>query len=239
MNVCPSASQALRLWRDLPSRRHVALFVGRSAVSVELMRFLYPYGLGMAPEAIDQIIADAKRSAQELAADPEVKPARSEEGGRPRKGEENHVNNTVSRGSTNAETIVRRLKRDAPEIADALGRGEFPSARGDREVDLLTVAPAQQGERSDLDETLHNDCAKSDSRNKRSNLRAILRAPEQVQSLYREGLIRQTDAAKLGPRSPTPEQASLPTLPLSCRLRRCRPIFLRGDLRAVRLLASF
>lgn len=31
--------------------------------------------------------------------------------------------------STSAERLVRRLKRDAPEIAAALARGEYPSAR--------------------------------------------------------------------------------------------------------------
>jgi hypothetical protein len=31
--------------------------------------------------------------------------------------------------SDSAERIVRRLKRDAPEIAEALARGEFVSAR--------------------------------------------------------------------------------------------------------------
>jgi hypothetical protein len=40
------------------------------------------------------------------------------------------------------------------------------------------------------------------------NLRAILRAPEVVQELYREGRIAQVVAAKLGPMSPTPEQAA-------------------------------
>lgn len=94
------------------------------------MRSRYPYGLGMAPEAIDQIIADAKRSAQELAADPEVKPAGEHGGARTA-----DMNGQVAIGhlsetsSTSVDRIVRRLKRDAPEIADALGRGEYPSAR--------------------------------------------------------------------------------------------------------------
>jgi hypothetical protein len=36
--------------------------------------------------------------------------------------------NTLPRG-TSEEYVVRRLKRDAPELAAALARGEFPSAR--------------------------------------------------------------------------------------------------------------
>lgn len=36
--------------------------------------------------------------------------------------------NTLARG-TSKEYVVRRLKRDAPELATALARGEFPSAR--------------------------------------------------------------------------------------------------------------
>ena len=43
-------------------------------------------------------------------------------------------------------------------------------------------------------------------------LRAILRAPELAQSLYRDGLISQTAAAKMGPSKPTP--ASLHTAPV-------------------------
>lgn len=86
------------------------------------------------------------------------------------------------------------------------------AARGDREVDLLTVAPdgrASNGANQHTgprEESPHR--AEKATRDKETRLRAILRAPEQVQDLYREGLIRQTDAAKLGPRSPTPEQAA-------------------------------
>ena len=35
----------------------------------------------------------------------------------------------VGRRGTSGEYVVRRLKRDAPELAEALARGEFPSAR--------------------------------------------------------------------------------------------------------------
>ena len=82
------------------------------------------------------------------------------------------------------------------------------AAQGKRATEMMTVAPAQQGERTDLEETSPHGEGKSSGHAKNERLRAILRAPEQVQTLYREGLIRQTDAAKLGPRSPTPEQAA-------------------------------
>jgi hypothetical protein len=38
-------------------------------------------------------------------------------------------NSTLKRGSTSASYLVRRLKRDAPEVAEALARGEYKSAR--------------------------------------------------------------------------------------------------------------
>ena len=46
-----------------------------------------------------------------------------------RRGKElGYRDNVVHRG-TSEEYVVRRLKRDAPELAGALARGEFPSAR--------------------------------------------------------------------------------------------------------------
>ena len=69
------------------------------------------------------------RLAQDLAADQDVTPLRNEDGGRPRK-EDNLDNINVShQGGTSATYLVRRLKRDHPEIAEALARGEFKSAR--------------------------------------------------------------------------------------------------------------
>ncbi|TXH55566.1 MAG: hypothetical protein E6Q97_08575 [Desulfurellales bacterium] len=86
------------------------------------------------------------------------------------------------------------------------------AAVGPREADLITVSPGEDkgGRPRKGEETSASDAEVSGgaSDRKAGKLRAILRAPEQVQDLYKEGLIRQTDAAKLGPRSPTPEQAA-------------------------------
>jgi hypothetical protein len=69
------------------------------------------------------------RLAKDLAADPNVKPARDEKGGRPKKGENLANSEVLPFGSTSAARIVARLKRDHQEIAEALARGEYPSAR--------------------------------------------------------------------------------------------------------------
>jgi hypothetical protein len=75
---------------------------------------------------------------------------------------------------------------------------------GKKGVALLAVAP--DGRRNNrrggkgLDETRH-DGAIQDSRTE-DRLRAILRAPEYVQDLYRQDLISQKVAAKLGPAEP-------------------------------------
>lgn len=81
-------------------------------------------------------------------------------------------------------------------------------AMGEKAFDLMTVSPGSQGERTDLGETSPDERGKLSGHTKRETLRAILRAPEVVQQLYRDGLITQTIAAKLGPKSPTPEQAA-------------------------------
>jgi hypothetical protein len=85
-----------------------------------------PFGLGRSPDEIKQIIADCKKASQQMAADENMQPG-------PEKGEIGRNRCSVrtpnkSRGET-AEYIVRRLKRDAPEVAEALARGEYPSAR--------------------------------------------------------------------------------------------------------------
>jgi hypothetical protein len=78
-------------------------------------------------------------------------------------------------------------------------------------ADLDLAAPGSQGERTDLGETSTAERSKSGAipgHDKQTKLRAILRAPELVQDLYRGGLLPQGLAAKLGPKSPTGEQAA-------------------------------
>jgi hypothetical protein len=94
-------------------------------------------------DALERIRAFAKEAhveaVQGLAADPAVTPLATEEqakrlraeggkkGGRGRRNLDGDANK-VSKGTT-ATYLVRRLKRDHPEIAEALARGEFKSAR--------------------------------------------------------------------------------------------------------------
>lgn len=59
-----------------------------------------------------------KRTAQEIAADSTIPPLSGEQG-----------SIATLKPGRGAEYLVRRLKRDAPEIAAALGRGEYRSAR--------------------------------------------------------------------------------------------------------------
>lgn len=84
-----------------------------------------PYGFGCSAEEVELIIS--RKPVHELAADPNVT-ALAEHGeighGRSR----GDIVTSTARGNE-ATYLVRRLKRDAPEIAEALARGEYPSAR--------------------------------------------------------------------------------------------------------------
>jgi hypothetical protein len=82
-----------------------------------------PNGLGLEPSEINR-----RLNAQELAQDDGVSPARDSKGGRP-ENDENLAISQVSAGSTHADRIVARLKRDRPDIAERLAAGEFKSAR--------------------------------------------------------------------------------------------------------------
>lgn len=84
-----------------------------------------PYGFGCSADEVDVLI-EAKPLAQRLAADPKVKPLADV--GPPTKDEMGQSLQGKDYGN-GASYIVRRLKRDAPEIAQALARGEYPSAR--------------------------------------------------------------------------------------------------------------
>lgn len=94
-----------------------------------------PHGLERAPEEIEAIISEgiAKRAAQALAADPQEE-ALSGQG--EHQGANQYSTKALSlqgkdstEGGNSASYIVRRLKRDAPQVAEALARGEYPSAR--------------------------------------------------------------------------------------------------------------
>lgn len=84
-----------------------------------------PYGFGMSPDEVE-ILIESKPRAQQMAGDPGVTPLTTHGGDR--KAESTLPRNVAQLGNS-AEYIVRRLKRDAPHIAEALARGEYPSAR--------------------------------------------------------------------------------------------------------------
>jgi hypothetical protein len=87
-------------------------------------------------------------------------------------------------------------------------RAYLDAELGKKAAELATVDPDRQGERNDLDGTSGTQCRKSISPRLEGKLRAILRAPEVVQDLYRDDRLTQDTAAKLGPKSPTPEKAA-------------------------------
>lgn len=88
----------------------------------EFCKSRQPHGLGREQSDIDQLVKEAK-SSQAKAVDPDVI---VQPNGRPIKGSEYLP---LPKGSTSAARIIGRLKRDAPEVAEALGRGEYRSAR--------------------------------------------------------------------------------------------------------------
>lgn len=108
------------------------------------------------------------------------------------------------------------------EVDPAKFRAYLKAEVGERDADLITVSPgddkggAPEGNRNAAkgrgEESTGTIVVPVDSGGmspmKAKNLRAVLRSPEVVQQLYREGKVSQTTAAKLGPKSPSPEQAS-------------------------------
>lgn len=89
---------------------------------------------------------------------------------------------------------------------------------GEKAAALLAVSPADpnggapagnSNASKDEEKQPHIECGVvSSGRRKQEQLRAITRAPEFVQHLYREDLLTQADAAKLGPAKPSPEKAA-------------------------------
>ncbi len=75
------------------------------------------------------------------------------------------------------------------------------------------VAGPGRGHKAEDKTKYHRDTSFSQTAGglKEKRLRAILRAPEPIQAAYRDGLIGQVDAARLGPKVPTEAQASAST----------------------------
>lgn len=87
-----------------------------------------PFGLGYSVADIEAIVGERrKREARKMAADPAVKPVQKHGG--QKRGEKGCDNITSLERGTSTSYLVRRLKRDHPEIAEALARGEYKSAR--------------------------------------------------------------------------------------------------------------
>lgn len=82
----------------------------------------------------------AQTAAQAMAADPEVKPL-AEHGGDRTSEEDGQGSVATLKKGRGAEYLVRRLRRDAPAIAEALGRGEYPSARAAAVAAGIVKAP--------------------------------------------------------------------------------------------------
>lgn len=87
-------------------------------------------------------------------------------------------------------------------------RPYLEAVHGKRGLDLMTAPPSKQGKRTDLGEETSATGLQKCSHETDRRLRAILRAPSYVQDLYRQGLVSQKVAAKLGPSRPKPEQAA-------------------------------
>ncbi len=106
--------------RGRPFRSYEAFCVAR-----------FPFGLGRQPEEIEAVIAERERrkSAQAMAADDEVGPLFRHGGDHTTEDAKATLSDNVAQRGVSSEYIVRRLKRDAPEIAAALARDEYPSAR--------------------------------------------------------------------------------------------------------------
>jgi hypothetical protein len=78
-----------------------------------------------------QLLRDTSLFDKVNEAKPSAKTPGAPKGNQNAKKGKNNCDNIIieSHGSTSQTYLVRRLKRDAPEIAEALGRGEYPSAR--------------------------------------------------------------------------------------------------------------
>lgn len=90
-----------------------------------------PHGFGMTAQEVEELIA-SKPPAQRMAADLDVKPLAkhgNQEGENNSRNRDDKIKSVPSPSGTSVSYLVRRLKRDAPEVAEALARGEYRSAR--------------------------------------------------------------------------------------------------------------
>lgn len=112
-------------WRQLPSSK------GQPFASfAEFCLDRRPSGLGVSAEMVRKWCERFQwaRAAQQLAVDPAVKPLGTDGGNRIKDKEGSELQCNSGQGNS-SNYLVRRLKRDAPEVAEALARGEYPSAR--------------------------------------------------------------------------------------------------------------
>lgn len=90
-------------------------------------------------------------------------------------------------------------------------RAHLAAEMGKKAADLATVAPGDDvGGRPRKGEETGDTVSpvSSGQAKKEKRLRAILRAPELIQDLYRQGLVSQTVAASMGPRKPDEDKAA-------------------------------
>lgn len=87
-----------------------------------------PYGLGYAPSALAAVIQERKTAQARMA---EAAPLQAVGTAGPGRGHhKTGVDNTgLTRGATNADYLAARLKRDAPDVAAEVARGEHASVR--------------------------------------------------------------------------------------------------------------
>ncbi len=132
---CDAKTNPFVYWLAGPNRHKEVSYVASREEFDE--RYLVRFGpLFDAVEWLKAYRADPRAavaaiSGQQLAGDPNVKPL-ADGVGWPQGSKNNVVQdhiNTNKLSPRSAERIVRRLKRDHPAIAAALGRGEYPSAR--------------------------------------------------------------------------------------------------------------
>lgn len=76
---------------------------------------------------------------------------------------------------------------------------------GKNATDVMTAPPAQHGNRFTV-ETDTVSVSTPGAKRKAERMRAVLRAPAEIQDLFREEMISQSLAVKLGPKKPTEEQ---------------------------------